>query len=66
MEQAAIVHAKAGDGRWWLDNKAEDARGLAIRRHLGNSFLYVCTASSLRLEQGIDNGDGVWRLSARS
>ena len=48
MEQAAIVYAKATDGRWWLDNKAEDARGLAIRPHVGNSFLYVCTASAPR------------------
>ena len=47
MEEAAIVYAKATDGRWWLDNKAEDARGLAIRPHFGNSFLYVCTASAL-------------------
>ena len=47
MEQAAIVYAKATDGRWWLDNKAEDARGLTIRP-VGNSFLYVCIASALR------------------
>ena len=63
MEKAAIVHARDTDGRWWLDNKADDARGLAIR-HFGNSVVYVCTGAALKnVVSTVTNDKGLYHKS---